>query len=286
MITPFKADEDIDYKAHVENLKRWNQTGLTGYLVLGSNSETAYLSEDEKIRLIELTVEHAKPGRLILAGTGMESVRETIKLTNKAADLGAHGALVMTPSFYHGEMTDDQAQIYFFRKVADSSRIPIFIYNVTKFTHINISVQALADLSKHPNIVGMKDSNGNVPQLVDFKRVMADGFNLMSGTVSSWYPALTLGIQGGIFASANCIPDECVKVQTEYDSGNLEAAREIYERIFPVNTAVTAKYGIAGLKYASEIMGYKGGYVRAPLMPLDESKQAQIRKILATARLI
>lgn len=285
MMTPFKGNEDVDYDAHVENLKRWNDTKLSGYLVLGSNSETAYLNEKEKIRLVELTVRHAREGRFLLAGTGMESVRETIAFTNLAADLGVQGALVLTPSYYHGEMKDD-AQINFFTRVADGSRIPIFIYNVTKFTHINVSANAVGVLSRHPNIVGIKDSTGNVPQLVDFKRVMAEDFNLMSGTVASWFPALTLGITAGIFAVANCAPDECAAVQEAFEAGNMDEARSIYERIFPVNTAVTGTFGIAGLKYASDLLGYRGGYVRGPLLPLAEEQKSQIRKILETAELL
>lgn len=285
MMTPFKENEDVDYDAHIANLERWNETKLSGYLVLGSNSETCYLNEKEKIRLVELTVRHAKKDRFLLAGTGMESVRETVAFTNLAADLGVQGALVLTPSYYHGEMQDD-AQINFFTRVADDSKIPILIYNVTKFTHINISARAVGILSRHPNIIGIKDSTGNVPQLVDFKRVMDESFNLMSGTVSSWFPALALGISAGIFALANFAPDECSAVQEAYSAGDIDGARKIYERIFPVNTAVTATFGIAGLKYASDLLGYRGGNVRGPLLPLTEEQKVQVRKILETAGLI
>jgi 4-hydroxy-2-oxoglutarate aldolase len=285
MITPFMENGDVDYDGHVRNMEKWNGDQLCGYLVLGSNSETAYLNEKEKIKLIDLTVKHAKKDRLVLAGTGMESARETISLTNKAADLGAHGALILTPSYYHAKM-NDEAQIAFFTQVADNTKIPVLIYNVTAFTHINISEHAVSALSRHPNIVGMKDSNGNVPQLVDFKRVVADNFNLMAGTVSVWYPALALGIKAGIFASANCVPNECALVQEAYDENDFEKAKEIYVRIFPVNAAVTATFGIAGLKYVSDVLGYKGGFVRNPLLPLKEEEKAKLNEILKTAGLI
>lgn len=285
MITPFMENGDVDYDGHVRNMEKWNEDQLCGYLVLGSNSETAYLNEKEKIKLIDLTVKHAKKDRLVLAGTGMESARETISLTNKAADLGAHGALILTPSYYHAKM-NDEAQIAFFTQVADNTKIPVLIYNVTAFTHINISEHAVSALSRHPNIVGMKDSNGNVPQLVDFKRVVADNFNLMAGTVSVWYPALALGIKAGIFASANCVPNECALVQEAYDENDFEKAKEIYVRIFPVNAAVTATFGIAGLKYVSDVLGYKGGFVRNPLLPLKEEEKAKLNEILKTAGLI
>ncbi len=148
MITPFLENSDVDYDGHVRNMAKWNEDRLCGYLVLGSNSETAYLNENEKIKLIELTVKHARKDRIILAVTGMESARETIALTNKAADLGAHGALILTPSYYHAKM-NDEAQITFFTQVADNTRIPVLIYNVTAFTHIDISEHAVSVLSRH-----------------------------------------------------------------------------------------------------------------------------------------
>ena len=285
MVTPFKENGDVDYDSHIKNMERWNEDQLAGYLVLGSNSETAYLNETEKMRLIELTVKFARKDRIILAGTGMESARETIALTNKAADLGAQAALVLTPSYYHARM-NDEAQIRFFTHVADNAKIPVLIYNVTAFTHINISAHAVSVLSRHPNITGMKDSTGNVPQLVNFHDVMADGFNLLVGTASAWYPALGLGIKGAIFALANCAPNECTQVQTAFDENELEKARTTYLRMFPVNAAVTAQFGVAGLKYACQRLGYHGGSVRNPLLPLKEEETEKISAILKTADLI
>ena len=285
MMTPFTEDQAVDYDKHVQNMERWNQDKLAGYLVLGSNSEAAYLSEEEKIRLIQLTVKYAKKDRPILAGTGLESAVETIRLTNKAAELGAHGALLLTP-FYYSDQMSEEALVTYFTHVADQAEIPILIYNVPKFTNINVSVRVVQELSQHPNIVGMKDSTGNVPQLVSYLPVIAEGFNLMVGTVSSWFPALTLGIQAGIFALANLAPNECADIQGDYDAGDMDAARETYLRVFPVNTAVTATYGVAGLKYASDLMGYQGGNIRSPLLPLKDEEKAAIRGILAAAGLL
>ena len=185
MVTPFKANGDLDADAFVSNIEKWNKDKLAGYLVAGSNSETCYLSEDEKLELVKLTVDHAAKGRLIMAGSGLESARETIKLTNKCAKLGAHCALVLTP-FYYGPSMDSKAMIRFFTEVANNSDIPILIYNVTKFTHVNIAADAVAELSRHKNIVGMKDSNGDVPQLATFLRVADPGFQVMTGTYGAW----------------------------------------------------------------------------------------------------
>jgi 4-hydroxy-2-oxoglutarate aldolase len=286
MVTPFDENDKVDYDKHVRNIEKWNEYDLAGYLVLGSNSETVYLTEEEKLKLIELTVKHKKPGKLVVAGTGMESTSATIDLTNKAADLGADCALIVTPFYYGGKM-NDEALINFYTEVADNTRIPVMIYNVTKFTHVNISPKAVGVLCKHPNIIGMKDSSGNVSQLIDFKAAIGnEEFNLMIGTASIWYPALTLGVEGSVMALANCCPGECVDVQKEFETGNLEKARALYERVFPVNSAVTGKYGIAGLKYACDLLGFEGGYVRKPLVQLKEQEKSELVEILKKAKVL
>ncbi|MGH2567774.1 MAG: dihydrodipicolinate synthase family protein, partial [Bacteroidota bacterium] len=211
--------------------------------------------------------------------------RETIRLTNKAAELGIHAALVLTPSYYKDEM-NDEALIRFFTEVAVKSDIPILMYNVPKFTHINISANAVRVLSQHPNIVGMKDSKGDIRQLRTFWENVPREFNLIVGTASVWLQALELGIRAGIHALANCAPNQCSEIQKCFDEGDSSSAKEIQERLVPVNTAVTATYGVAGLKYATTLMGYKGGFVRSPLRELNESQKMELRKTLMTSGLI
>ena len=282
MVTPFKENGDLDTGAFVSNIEKWNKDKLAGYLVIGSNSETVYLSEDEKLELVKLIVEHANKDRLVMAGSGLESARETIKLTNKCARLGADCALVLTP-FYYGSSMDSKAMIRFFTEVADNSDIPILIYNVSKFTHVNIGADAIAELSRHKNIVGMKDSNGDVPQLATFLRVADPGFQVMTGTYGAWYPALTMGMTGIISAMANCCPNEIAETQELYETGKHKESFELYQRMFPVNAAVTGTYGIAGLKYACDYLGYKGGHVRNPLADCTATQQEQLRAIIDKA---
>ena len=284
VLTPFKANGDVDYDAYCRNLERWNSYPLAGYLVLGSNSESAYLSEEEKLELVELTVKGAGQ-RLVLAGTGMESTRQTIALTNKAARLGAQAALVLTPCYY-GSRMNDQALIAHFSALADAADIPIMMYNVPRFTHINLSARAVEELGRHPNIAGMKDSAGDIAQLVSFQRVIPAGFNLMVGTASVWYPALTLGLRAGIMALANCCPDECAQIQQFREAGRAAEAEALFRRLSPVNAAVTATFGVAGLKFAAEALGYSAGYTRSPLQPLTAEEQSRMRRILSEAQLI
>jgi len=282
MITPFRENGDVDFDAFARNIERWNATPLAGYLVLGSNSETPYLSEEEKLKLIELSVQTAAKGRTVLAGTGLESTRETIRFTNEAARLGAHAALVLTPSYY-GSRMNDEAIIGHFSAVADASGIPILIYNVPKFTHLNISTRAVKALSRHKNIVGMKDSLGDPSQLEAFRNAVPSDFNLIVGTASALFPALRLGIRAGILALANCTPNACVTIQRLFEEGEHQKAEELQGRILPSNKAVTESFGIAGLKYAATLMGYEGGCVRPPLLALKEEDKSSLRHILTEA---
>jgi 4-hydroxy-2-oxoglutarate aldolase len=180
VITPFSEGGDVDWDAHARNLARWNKERVTGYLVLGSNGETPFLQEAEKIRLIESTVEHAAPGRLIMAGTGLEGTRETTRLTNLAAEHGAHTALILSPCFFRSHMTES-ALVRHYMTVADSSRIPILLYSVPAYTQLAIPEQVVARVGSHPNVLGMKDSAGDVARLAVLKNLVPSSFQLIVG---------------------------------------------------------------------------------------------------------
>lgn len=286
LITPFSESGSVDFEAFGRNIERMNDTGLCGYLVLGSNGETPYIDEKDKIELVRLCAKKAAPGKLIMAGTGLESTSSTVELTRRAADAGAQCALVLTPSYYHEQMGDD-AQIAYFTAVADQSPIPILIYNVTKFTHINISPAAVSRVSQHPNIIGMKDSSGNIAGLIGYMTAGLDPeFNLMVGTASAWYPALCIGVRGAVMALANCCPRECVQVQTLYGEGKYTEALALYKRMLPVNACVTGKLGVPALKHACDCLGFEGGHPKSPLLPLTEEQRGQVEGILHRAQVL
>lgn len=285
VITPFKAEGGVDYDAYVYNLNKWNKTGISGLLVLGSNGESAYLNEEEKLELIRLTVENSG-GKLVMAGTGMETPRDTIELTNKAAALGADCALILTPNYYDSNM-NDKVLIEFFTTVADASDIPILIYNVPKFTHVVVSPNVVKVLSAHPNIIGMKDSTGNMPGFASFMRAAkGQEFDIVVGTASALYPALCLGATGGVLALANCNPNECVEVFDLYNAGKMQESCDLFQRMFPVNGCVTGPLGIPALKAACDMLGYRGGCVSRPLLDLTEAEVDSVRKILVEANLL
>jgi 4-hydroxy-2-oxoglutarate aldolase len=285
MLTPFKADGQLDIEGHLFNMERWNAAPLSGYLVLGCNSEAAYLTESEKLLLIEKTAEVVPQDRLLIAGTGMESTQETISLTQKAAERGAKAALILTPFYYLGNMSD-AALAQHFLKIADAVDIPVLIYNVPKFAHVNVSNHLLAALKDHPNIIGMKDSAGNIGQLIQYQSILNEDFNLLVGTAALWYPALTLGIKGGIMALANIFPAECFQIQSLVNQGNWQEAEKLYRLLYPVNQAITATYGVAGLKFTADLLGYKGGHVRSPLQPLNISQKEALQEILHQSTLV
>jgi 4-hydroxy-2-oxoglutarate aldolase len=282
--TPFVGGK-VAYDRLADNIARWNKTGLKGYVAFGSNGEYVYLSEQEKLDVVKTVVQSAGPGMKVIAGTGCESTWQTIELTNACAKLGAHAALVVTPFYYGGRM-NEAALFQHYTAVADRAAIPIMIYNVTKFTNISTSVGLVARLSKHPNIIGIKDSNGNVSTLGEMVSAADKDFSVLVGTAGALFGALTLGAVGGVLALANVAPEACVQIHKLVEQGRIEAARKLQLQMLPVNTAVTATYGVPGLKAALDMLGYFGGDPRPPLLPASDKERSEVRDILKKAELL
>jgi 4-hydroxy-2-oxoglutarate aldolase len=282
--TPF-VDDNVAYDKLASNIEKWGQTGLKGFVVLGSNGEYVSLSEEEKRKVVETVVQAAPEHLSVIAGTGCESTRETIRLTADCAALGAHAALVVTPHYFGGKMTE-AALVKHYTAVADSSPIPLILYNVPKFTHVNLSANIVSRLSQHVNIIGIKDSTGNVIQLGEYLNRVDPNFSVLVGTAGALYGGLTLGCAGGVLALANVAPEECVRIHELVQDGDYKAARQIQLNLIPVNQAVTATFGVAGLKTALALRDYFGGEPRAPLMPSSGDEKAAIVNILKEADLL
>ena len=282
--TPFVNDE-VAFDKLAENFSRWNKTGLSGYVVMGSNGESVFLMRDEKLKLVEAVKKNMSEEKLLIAGTGSDSIRETISLSNDAADRGADYALILTPSFYKSEMKP-VAYIKYFTAVADKTKIPVIIYNVPKFTGVDIESETVAKLSEHKNIVGIKNSSENIRQTTEMIDQTPKEFATIIGTASVLYSGLSAGAVGGILALANIAPNECVQIQKFVEEGKHSQALELQKRMLPVNKAITAKYGVAGLKAAMDMLGYFGGEPRAPLSVLNDADTEQLKQILVNAKLI
>ena len=263
-----------------ENLLKWNKTGLSGYLVLGSNGESVYLSEKEKLSVLEVSREAIPAPMTMLVGTGLESTQDTIRFTNQAAHIGGDYALVVTPCYYKGTM---KPQILYehFIAVAEAAEIGILIYNVPKFTGINMEPELVARLSEHPNIVGVKDSSGNIGQLSEIVRLSEEGFAVFVGSAPVLFPALCVGAVGGILAAANVAPQEFSQIQYFYEKGQFDNAREMQRFLTPLSKAVTVTYGIGGLKVAMDYAGYFGGDPRPPLQRPGKQGEAELKHLVS-----
>jgi 4-hydroxy-2-oxoglutarate aldolase len=277
--TPFDTDGDVHHRALIENLERWNEYDLTGYVVLGSNGEGVYLDTQEKMRVWETARRAIPPQKLLIAGTGCESTRETIGLTRGAAQAGADAALVVTPHYYAAKMTPDSL-VRHYEAVADASPIPILIYNVPKFTNVNAGATTVARAARHPNIVGIKDTSGNITQLADTVRLAEPGFQVLAGSAGFFFAGLAVGAVGGILALANVAPAQAIELYRLFQTGRWGEAAELQRRLLPLNAAVTSGYGIAGLKAALDLVGYYGGPVRSPLLDLAEGERQALREVL------
>jgi 4-hydroxy-2-oxoglutarate aldolase len=283
IVTPFR-DGRFDPEAFRFNIERWNGTALAGYLAVGSNGEGVYLSDDEIARVVEAAAEHRAAGKCVLAGTGRESTRRTIDLTRLAARAGAEAALVVPPSYYRAWMTESALERHY-RSVADASEIPIILYHVPKFSPVTFSARLVLALAQHPNIQGIKETSGDMTLLSTVLKDRPASFRVYVGSGSLLLAGILLGADGGIVALANVAPGHCVEIQRLAEAGRIAEAREIQFRLLPVNQAVTGTHGIAGLKHAMDLLGYRGGPPCPPLEPLGSDAEKAIAAVLADAGL-
>lgn len=272
--TPFDSDGNI-YKIKLRhNVEKWNLTALSGYVVCGSTGESVYLTPEEKYLCWETVAEAASPDKLLIAGTGVEGVRETVDLTNKAADMGYKAAMVRTPHYYKNLLNNVSAQVLYFRSVADQTKIPLMIYNWPQATGLDIAPEAVAMLSEHPNIIAIKESSGNLEKVMQMIREVKPGFQVLVGSAPTLAPSLAVGAVGAVLAFANAAPYATITIWEAHRTREAEAAKDWQDRIARPAQLVTSKYGVSGLKYAMDLMGYYGGPPRLPLtVPSPEAKR-------------
>jgi len=263
--TPFDPEGNV-WKIKVQhNVEKWNHTGLSGYVVCGSTGESVSLTTDEKIELWEWVAAYAAPEKILIAGTGCESVRETVALTNRAAELGYKAAMVRTPHYYKNLVNNAAAQTLFYGAVADQAKIPILIYNWPQVTGVDIPVEAVQQLSNHPNMLGIKESSGNLEKVAQLVSGVEEGFQVLVGSAPILASCFSVGATGAILAFANAAPYACISIWEAHRTRETEAALDWQSRIAHAARLVTTKYGIPGLKHAMDLAGYYGGPPRLPL---------------------
>lgn len=279
--TPFE-NSHFSPRRLKENFARWNETDLAGYVVLGSNGEAPLLSDAERLEVVRVAQQEIPAHKLLIVGTGMESTEATIVLTMRVADLGAAAALVVNPYYYREHFSSEALRRYY-EAVAEASPIPILLYNVPKFTNFNLPVALVTQLAQHPNIIGMKDSAGNLAQLVELREKTPKDFQILLGSDSVFLAGLLHGMDGAILALANVAPRECVRLYEYAQKKMWEEARALAACLAPVGRMVVARYGVPGLKAAMGELGYFGGEPRPPLLPLTAEACEQIRAVLVAS---
>jgi 4-hydroxy-2-oxoglutarate aldolase len=280
--TPFGPDEEIAYGQLLANLTWWGRTRLDGVVVLGSNGEFVYLSYEEKVRLVEATRAALPAEKTVLAGTGCETTKETIRLSRRAAEYGIDACLVITPHYYKGNMTPAALKRHFW-DLAEACPVPVLLYNMPRNTGLNMEPGLVIELSKHPNIAGIKDSAGNIVQIAEIVAGVRPDFAVFAGSGSFLLTTLVMGGVGGTLAVANIMPDECAEVVALHVAGRAEEARALQLRLLAPNKAVTSRWGVPGLKAALDLMGKYGGPTRRPLLPLLEAERTELADVLRAA---
>ncbi|HMA53969.1 MAG TPA: dihydrodipicolinate synthase family protein [Acidobacteriota bacterium] len=281
LTTPFKGDE-VSASRLKENVLKLNETGVAGYLVLGSTGESVSLTDAESLELVEAVLEAASPAKKVLVGTARESTKGTIDF---AASLPAHGiaaVLVRPPSYFKSKMTREALMAHYLA-VADASRHPVLVYNMPQNTGISLEPRLVIDLASHRNIAGLKESGGSLAFLAEVVREVHAGFHYLLGSGPVVYPGLEMGACGAILAVANAVPEMCAELFRLFQAGRKDEARNLQLDLVLFNKTLVEVYGIAGLKHAQDLRGYYGGPTRLPLLPVDEKGRTEIAALMKKA---
>jgi len=262
-------------------VQRYNQTDLAGYVALGSTGEAVLLTRAEMDGILATVKESAPKEKKLLAGAGAESTAETIERTKRAAEFGYDAVLVKTP-YYYKPAYRPEVLVAHFRRVADESPIPVMLYSIPQFTGIALGATEVAALAEHPNIIGIKDSSGNVQGVAEIVAATPPAFQILVGSAASVYPSMTIGARGAILALACALPEKCVALFELFQQGHHEKARELQAILVRASKLMVSELGIAGVKHAMDQRGYRGGIPRPPLLPLHHEQKKRLTEFLAT----
>jgi 4-hydroxy-2-oxoglutarate aldolase len=278
VVTPFQGDQpDLDALAF--NLTKLRQTDLTGFLALGSNGEVKSLTDEERLLVLEVFAQE-KGNKVVMVGTGCESTKETIEKSHIAAPMGFDYVSVLPPH-YHAKQIDGAVLRRHYERIAEAISVPLLLYNAPQFAGgVQIPPKIIAELSRHPNIVGIKDSSAAGPG-----RFLADldpdeDFSVLAGGISFFYSSLHVGAAGGVLSLANVLPDACTELYDLFSRGMYDRARELSAGLIRLNQSISGAWGVAGVKAAMDLVGLRGGRPREPLMPVPTEAIAQIKQAL------
>jgi len=279
LTTPFAADGSVSRSDLKHNIQKYNSTDLAGYVAIGSTGESVMLSRKEMDEVFSTVKEAAAKNKTLIAGTGAESTAETIERTKRAAELGYHVALVKTP-FYYKPAYKPEVYLKHYRAVADASPIPIMIYVMPLFTGVTLEAATVAAIAEHPNVIGIKDSGGDVRRIGEMRNETNSSFQILTGAASVLFPCLAMGACGAIMALASALPEKCVELYKLFSEGQQGKARELQLQLVTASRVMVSELGIAGVKYAMDQRGYRGGVPRLPLQPLEEEQKNRLTRLL------
>jgi len=282
VVTPFNRGGDVDEGRFRENLRKYAGVGLGGIVVTGSTGEAPYLTERERLRLVELAREIVRPPEVMIVGTGLEGTRETLRLSREVIARGADALLIVTPNYYKSKM-DATALSAHYRALADGVRRPVLIYSIPQFTGVHIDAATIGVLSRHPNIAGLKESSGNLAFVREVLRKVKPSFRVLVGSVQIVLDSLRAGATGAVLGQANFAPELCVGLYEAFCQGRMKAARELQQRLLPLAQKISVPYGVAGVKAALDLEGYHGGAPRSPLVPLSAAARRAVAGALKEA---
>jgi 4-hydroxy-2-oxoglutarate aldolase len=280
LVTPFASDESVSLTALQENICLYNETGVSGLVILGSTGESVMLTREEADSILVAAKEAAAPNKLLIAGTGAESTAETIERTKRAAVLGYRVALVKTPHYYKPVYRAEN-YLRHYRAVADRSPIPILLYSVPQFTGVTLETPEILILAEHPNIVGIKDSTGHVQRAGELVANAPPSFHVLTGGAAVIYPSLVVGARGAVLALASALPEKCTELYDLFRAGQHEKAKQLQLLLVQASKRIATENGIPGIKYAMDLRGYHGGQPRLPLLPPNETQKRAIAEIIA-----
>ena len=283
--TPFTDKGGIAFDQLSTNLSRWNEWPLGGYVVGGSNGEFVSQTFEERVAVVQAVRKEMPADHLLIAGAGMHSTQETVDLTHAMAAVGADIVLIVTPSYYKSRM-DLRALRSHYHALAEASTVPVVLYNVPANTGLDMSADMVLELAQHPNIVGIKDSSGNMVKMGLVVHAAPEGFQVLAGSGSFFLPALAIGAVGLIAALVNIAAVDLARIQKLFCEGQISEARNLQLKLIETNSAVTSRFGVAGLKAALDLLGFYGGPVRPPLQPLLADELDELGTILERAGLL
>ena len=274
LITPMRTDGSIDEKAYADFVDWQINEGTNAIVPVGTTGELPTLSHDEHKRVVEIAIDVARGRVPVIAGTGSNSTAEAIELTRHAKKAGADAALIVTP--YYNKPTQEGMYLHF-SAIADAVDLPIIIYNIPPRSVVDMSVETMARLAAHKNIVGVKDATANLARPLHTRRSCGAGFCQLSGEDHTAVSFLAAGGDGCISVTANVAPRLCSDMHSAWQEGRVNEAISIQDRLVPLHDALFSETSPGPVNFAASLLGKTSEHCRLPLAPLAQSTRQRVR---------